>query len=628
MRNFFWLCVMGMLLAPACSPVSDATVSEAEEAAEAPTELPFSTIVLDDLTSFQPTAANWSVVAQVKSDYTQQHHIETTPGTGVLVNQNDDTNRGHLYTSWEHGDLDIYLEFMMPKGSNSGIYLQGRYEVQLLDSWLVEEPTSGDCGGIYQRWDDSRPEGQKKYEGHAPRLNASKAPGLWQQMHIIFRAPRFDAAGNKTENARFEKVIHNGALLHENVEVYGPTRAAYFDDEAPAGPLVIQGDHGPVALRNIRYKRHFDEPKVALTDLTYQYYEAEGPITMIPDFDTMTVTKEGTTDSLVYQKLADRSERIAFQFHGKVQIPKAGDYLFTVFSDDGSRLSINGDMLLDNDGTHGYDPKSGLIHLEEGSYDFHLAFFNNDGGQGLGVFYEGPDMKRQMLLGRTSTSTQRERPQITVVPDGGPEMVRSFVMHEGEKLTHVLSVGDPSGLHYTVDLRRGSLVQFWRGEFADVTEMWYQRGQPQLLKPMGMEVEAKAGLLAATLANEQQSDYPVDYGGQLKYKAYEVNEAGQPVFQYQVGDALVTDLLQPDTEGKELVRTISTAAGSEQLYTRLAADEYIEQVANGYYTIGGNYYIRLLDNSAEPLLRQSNGLTEMLLPLAGANKEVSYAILW
>lgn len=625
MRNLFWLCAM--LLFVACQSSADSATAEPEETTETPTELPFTSVELNDLSAFQATAANWSIAGQVMADYTKEHHIEPKPGTGVVVNQNDETNKGHLYTSWEHGDLDIYLEFMMPKGSNSGIYLQGRYEVQLLDSWLVDQPTSGDCGGIYQRWDEARPEGQKGYEGHAPRLNASKAPGLWQQMHIIFRAPRFDAAGNKTENARFEKVVHNGALLHENVEVYGPTRAAYFEDEAPAGPLVIQGDHGPVALRNIQYKRHFDEPKVALTDLTYQYYEAEGPITMIPDFDTMTVTKEGTTDSLVYQKLADRSERIAFQFHGKVQIPKAGDYLFTVFSDDGSRLSINGDMLLDNDGTHGYDPKSGLIHLEEGSHDFHLAYFNNDGGQGLGVFYEGPDMKRQVLLGRTSTSTQRERPQITVVPDDGPEMVRSFVMHEGEKLTHVMSVGDPRGLHYSVDLRRGGLVQFWRGEFADVTEMWYQRGQPQLLQPIGMEVEAHIGLLAAQLTDQQQA-YPEQHGEKLKFKAYDINDTGQPVFQYQLGDALLSDRLQPDQEGRELVRTISTNSKIDQLYTRVAAAEYIEKVGSDYFTVGGNYYVRLLDSSAEPLIRQSNGLTELLLPLTSADQEVSYALLW
>lgn len=85
-------------------------------------------------------------------------------------------------------------------------------------------------------------------------VNASKAPGEWQSFDIAFRAPRFDAAGKKTENAKFLKVQHNGKLIHENVEVTGPTRSAAFSDEQAQGPLKLQGDHGPVAFRNIVLK--------------------------------------------------------------------------------------------------------------------------------------------------------------------------------------------------------------------------------------------------------------------------------------------------------------------------------------------------------------------------------------
>jgi len=70
-----------------------------------------------------------------------------------------------------------------------------------LDSWGKQSVSYGDCGGIYQRWDESRPEGQKGYQGYAPRLNASRAPGLWQKLFVSFQAPRFDRYGNKTENA-------------------------------------------------------------------------------------------------------------------------------------------------------------------------------------------------------------------------------------------------------------------------------------------------------------------------------------------------------------------------------------------------------------------------------------------
>ncbi|MGB1817175.1 MAG: family 16 glycoside hydrolase [Rubripirellula sp.] len=70
----------------------------------------------------------------------------------------------------------------------------------------------------------------------------------------MFRAPRFDEVGNKTANARFVRVMHNGKVVHENVDVTGPTRGAGFNDEQPTGPLMIQGDHGPVAYRNVRVR--------------------------------------------------------------------------------------------------------------------------------------------------------------------------------------------------------------------------------------------------------------------------------------------------------------------------------------------------------------------------------------
>jgi hypothetical protein len=76
-------------------------------------------------------------------------------------------------------------------------------------------------------------------------------PGQWQSFDVTFRAPRFDASGNKVANALFEKVIHNGVVVHENAEVTGSTRAAAYKDEKSTGPLMLQGDHGPVAYRNI-----------------------------------------------------------------------------------------------------------------------------------------------------------------------------------------------------------------------------------------------------------------------------------------------------------------------------------------------------------------------------------------
>ena len=203
------------------------------------------TLVGDDLSAWRGETGTWFVAGEVKLASDDVKHLSATEGGGTLVNSlNGKTS--NLLSKLEHGDMEAHIEFMVPRGSNSGIYFQGRYEIQVLDSWGVEKPKYGDCGGIYQRWKDGR-----GLEGHPPRKNAARRPGEWQSFDVVFRAPRFDADGKKTANARFVKVVHNGVVVHENVEVTGPTRAATFGDEKPLGPLMLQGDHGPVAYRNI-----------------------------------------------------------------------------------------------------------------------------------------------------------------------------------------------------------------------------------------------------------------------------------------------------------------------------------------------------------------------------------------
>ncbi len=153
----------------------------------------------------------------------------------------------NLVSDQKFGDIELYLEFMLAKGSNSGVYLHGLYEVQIFDSYGSTEPvTSSDGGGIYHRWIDNRGVG-----GSAPSRNASRRPGEWQSYHIWFRAPRFDSSGKKTANAKFVRVVFNGLSVQHDVEVDGPTRAAMDAPEAPMNPIMLQGDHGPVAFRSI-----------------------------------------------------------------------------------------------------------------------------------------------------------------------------------------------------------------------------------------------------------------------------------------------------------------------------------------------------------------------------------------
>ena len=121
----------------------------------------------------------------------------------------------------------------------------GRYEIQVFDSFgkgKAKPPTKGDLGGIYNTQDPIA-------ENYAP-----KPPGEWQTLDVIFQAPKFNATGAKTTNAKFLSVKLDGKEIHKDVEAPKPTGSEISAKEAPTGPIMLQGDHGPVAFRNLRVK--------------------------------------------------------------------------------------------------------------------------------------------------------------------------------------------------------------------------------------------------------------------------------------------------------------------------------------------------------------------------------------
>jgi hypothetical protein len=202
----------------------------------------------NDLSGWRTPVGDWRTASAVSLHPTNHSLFLIEPGNKLIVN-GPVGKAPQLVTRDTFGDVQVHVEFCIPEHSNSGVYLMGRYEVQIYDSYKVEKDKYPgiECGGIYGRWIK-----EQNVEGHSPRVNVSKAPGEWQTFDITFRAPRFDRQGKKLQNARMMKVVHNGTVIHENVDLTGPTRSAMANDEKPTGPLRLQGDHGPVAFRNIK----------------------------------------------------------------------------------------------------------------------------------------------------------------------------------------------------------------------------------------------------------------------------------------------------------------------------------------------------------------------------------------
>jgi hypothetical protein len=161
----------------------------------------------------------------------------------ILEDGSMQVNGGDILTKERFGDHKLHIEFKLPympfasgQGrANSGVYLHGRYEVQVLDSYGLEGEDN-ECGGIYQV--------------SKPAVNMCYPPLQWQCYDITFRAPHFDNAMKKTANARIT-VVHNGVVIHDNIELPKGTGGAIDNNEGRLGVLLLQ-DHGnPVQFRNI-----------------------------------------------------------------------------------------------------------------------------------------------------------------------------------------------------------------------------------------------------------------------------------------------------------------------------------------------------------------------------------------
>ncbi len=150
--------------------------------------------------------------------------------------------RGNITTREKFGAFKAHIEFRLPwmpnstgqARGNSGVYLQDRYECQILDSFGLSGENN-ECGGIYQQ--------------HKPLVNMCLPPMVWQTYDIEFTPAQFDAAGNKIKNAR-ATIYHNGVKIHDNVEFTKETPGGKKEEPTP-GPLQLQDHSDPVVFRNV-----------------------------------------------------------------------------------------------------------------------------------------------------------------------------------------------------------------------------------------------------------------------------------------------------------------------------------------------------------------------------------------
>lgn len=578
------------------------------------------TLDLHNLSAFKDPGTNWGIAGNVMGDPGKDNSLDVISGIGILVNI-PNNNSKDLFTNFQHGDLDLSLDFMMAKGSNSGIYLQGRYEVQLLDSWRQKSPTSGDNGGIYERWDENRGKGNEGFDGYPPRQNASRAPGLWQHLEIAFQAPRFDASGNKIENAVMLKVELNGVAIHENVELTGPTRGAISNDEVAMGALRLQGDHGAVAFRNIKYT-NYDKPRPQFGGISYRVYK--GKFEKEPDFAKLTSNTEGKT-LVITPDVNKIDNEFLIRYSGTITVHEPGTHHFKIYAPGGG-----GYVKINNKTVISYtESDTGIIVLQKGNWPFELGYSKIVSyiKPALGLSVSGPGFREYLVTDANTSVNEVVDPIFIDAPVN--TTLRSFMdMPDGRRVVHAVNVGSPKMIHYTYDLDNGMILQAWRGRFLDATPMWHDRGDGSSRAVGAVLNFGSPNFTIRKLPSPGENWNNDTTGTQFRIKGYVLDDTDQPTFRYNMYGAEILDAIRLMDNEQGLKRTITLNNTSRNWYVRLAEGKIIEVLPGNRYLIEDKAYYLQVDDAAgaTPTIRDgANGIKELIIPI---DKTISYSIIF
>jgi hypothetical protein len=238
----------------------------------------------------------------------------------------------------------------------------------------------------------------------------------------------------------------------------------------------------------------------------------------------------------------------------------------------------------------------------------------------MSLYIEKANSRAVALHAPASIPERGPAPLIAVRSEKEPEIIRSFMMHKNKKLTHVMSVGDPSQMHYSYDLMQGGMLQVWKGDFLNATDMWYERGEPQTATALGAPIVMAGNCPIYEKTNKKDS--VVDY----QYKGYTLNELRQPTFNYAYKTMQVQDKITPNEKLKGLNRVITVnGEGKEKLMFRIAQGTAITPLGSGLYGINNQAYYIQIAPGIVPKIESYNNQLVLLLPAAEA---IQYQIIW
>lgn len=637
-----------LLIVAACTTTSELSTPESEkisiietsettvdDVSDFESELIPDRLSLASLEAFQTPPDGWSIYGKVYTSFPGEP-LRSIEGSGILMFEGQSGEEGLLLTRKEHGDANIELEFMLQADSCFSLLLQGRYEINL-------------CGSPYKKGSDSKRTGKIHYGDHttvAPLVDASRAPGVWQRLFVDFSAPQFDESGRKSGNARIDRIRLNGETIHRSIELPQVSSRAISTSEVAEAPLALRAD-SVAAFRNIGI---YDE-QVHITNLHYAYHEEN------LDDDKLlaeaTPVRESST-SRITAVHASRGNNFALRYSGTLEVPETGTYKFTSIARGKVTLQVDGRTLLQPTPQPDSpifinltDRVDGAVELEAGQYPFTLQYKKRQSGtSSLSVFVTGPGIRQQKITSAEGAwrSAIQSSP-MPVEPDRRTVVMRSHLDHLEKMVLNAVSVGDPEGVHYSLDVGNAALLQFWHDTFLDAGSIWTGRGMnpdTRMVAAVGIP-ESKitlSGRPVVAFLQDSNEVWPDSIDSSYRFSGYANDESGRPTFRYRFDNLEVHEKLRPGQaeHANSLIREISVERiepgdnawtednnvwAGENTWILLADGSRIERRADGIFSVDDKYFLEV-PPGFDIHHRRSDGRDELILQLPVSSQTSSF----
>lgn len=508
-----------------------------------------------------------------------------------------------------HDELTVKLSFRTDNEGTARLAFQSRYVLNLPDL------TIGDL---------------------SPATPVAITPGVWQDLEVQF-LPEKDG----------QPAILSAVYLNGNPVYYQQPIVAENDKD---GPLIYLPETENLEVTDFRYARVAGKESflseeglvnLNLPNLRYEYFHLPKGRKTFTGWETEAPAKTGYINRVDLYNIADRSTDYAIRFTGTLNIPQAAEYYFKTWGSGNTELLFDGKPVTNQAGAPNDWDDADSLRLTEGDHAFDLRIVQHHGWNVNRISYRkaGSDedlrflnaMEERKVIATPAATNPRK-----LETDEEPFLLRSFLFfpspklyEEATKRTHVVSVGEGKGPHYSIDLQTGALLQVWRGDFADVHDMWDGRGEPQAMRPLGPAIQFDGDMLVASSATDPWPGPPAAPDeDNFNHVAHELDEAGRPTFIYGDGQRSITDHITPNQGG--LFREIThTVGGNGTYFVQLAAASEITEVAPGEFDLRSpGHRIKIESYDGSGLTLQKDGNLQRLIAELPAKGHVRYQIDW